>query len=575
VIDGKEYKTTEYLYNFERTLGDDFVRLYTGVKYNIDEKEIIMAINVFTTFCEIRLTHQQTRAVIECVQNKCNVLTGFPGTGKSTIIKCVCFVLNSFTNGKQIASAMFKCGTDDTETESDSEDDDGYHGRKTLCTTTNKYMQYSNIALLAPTGLAYVNLASKTRDSMRAGKNETYFNPSISGTIHRAVYAQFDKAIKNLRNWKKEKDKEPYPEDESYKTKTSDKTKPWDKTKTSEALRDGKEKPKPKEKPCIPGLIVVDEFSMVDIFIFRRLLDWCKKFNCRLLLVGDENQLPSIGAGCLLRSMTESTEEYDIVNVSRLTEIKRQDGGCLLHNIKQMTTRPISVHDMTDSSMIFLDINQLCGTGELSEQFIRQIVRDHSLNSDNCKFLTYFKDPKYVCNVADMNNILQKIFNPNGVALPKRKYDKSEFRNGDRVIRTQNDTSQGITHMRANGSEGTVSFEKSYSQIMTVEYQEDVLIHQVLPQEVERTIFYEEFMLAYGLTVHKSQGCQFKTVVIFIDPHQSTWNKSSLYTAISRAQERCIIVSDRVTFEAIQRNTRNNDEKVTRFLKEFIEYEFS
>jgi len=86
--------------------------------------------------------------------------------------------------------------------------------------------------------------------------------------------------------------------------------------------------------------------------------------------------------------------------------------------------------------------------------------------------------------------------------------------------------------------------------------------------------FNNEFKLAYALTVHKSQGSQYKNIVIFVEPNSYVWDKPALYTAISRAEEKCFIIADYTEFLKIQQNSKNS-KKPTLFLKEIEQmYEF-
>ena len=392
-----------------------------------------------------------------------------------------------------------------------------------------KYVESSKISILAPTGLAYLGIKNKCETS----NNNHYFNKNMSGTCHRIIYKVF-------QNFDKEKDK---------------------------------------DKTDYPKLLIIDEVSMIDTFMFQQILKYCQLFNCRLLLFGDENQLPSIGPGCILKNIIIST----LFNHDSLVKIKRQDKyGILSKNIKKMNESKITIDDFTDSSMIFIDIKNFGndnhdengngnGNGNENESIIK-LCSKYNLNKENTKFLTYFNKKTYKYNVSDLNKSLQSIFNKrpdNKEIFPNFKYqaEKYLFKEGDKIVRTLNSYTKG-DDVRANGEMAQiVHFDYNKNKI-TINYSEDNSEVKINKMEL-----YDEFELAYALTVHKSQGSQFDNIVIFIDINQNSWDKTALYTAISRAKKNCIIVSKYEDFLKIQNNRRAIDDKISLFLKEFNEYE--
>jgi len=93
--------------------------------------------------------------------------------------------------------------------------------------------------------------------------------------------------------------------------------------------------------------------------------------------------------------------------------------------------------------------------------------------------------------------------------------------------------------------------------------------------KIDIQTLYDEFNLAYALTVHKSQGSQYENVIIFIDKNQKIWDKPALYTAISRAKNRCIIIATEKDFSNIQHSMKNITDKISLFMKESDIYEFT
>ena len=499
-INKLNYITTPFLIDLEKSMTDSVMDLFYEKEYDIDESDILLAIQQFELIEHITMTQEQIKAIKNSIFNKFNIILGFPGTGKSTIVKCILFIFSTFYKKQKKQREIIQ-----------GEDVGGVESEYEYC-TEGKYPCSKNTSILGPTGLAYVGLASK------CGNN--HFNTAISGTIHRIIYNQFPKIIQGLSEG--EIDRE---------------------------LID-----------IFPELIIIDEFSMVDSFMFNDILEFCLYFGCRLIILGDENQLPSIGPGMILESLITSK----IFIECNLTEIKR-NSGILMNNIKKMASDILTIEDFTDDSMVFIDIDTfLDDENKLEFYKIKELIDNNQINQHNCKFLSYFKNEKYECNVVNLNNILQSIFNTDGNFIPsKSKFaDKFQFKIDDTIIRIENDYKG--SDLRANGEIATI--QRIQNGNVVIKYIED-------GKEVNTDIItlYDEFILSYALTVHKSQGSQYDIIVIFIDKGQNIWEKKALYTAISRAKLRCIIIGKMEDFLKIQRNI--STDKVSVFMKESDVYD--
>jgi len=518
MIDGRNYKTTTYLYELEKMMGDMMMNLYHDKKYNISETLIREKITLFEKQESIILEKEQVQAIIDSIIYKFNCITGYPGTGKSTIVKCILFVFKCLSPLPSVCSKQKKIMETEAETETETETEieadtdnecEDEIERKVYIKDHCKFIQANNISLLAPTGLAFLGLKKKCES---VEKNE-YFNKKISGTCHRAIYKFFVDM----------------------------------------------------EKKDFPTLLIMDEVSMLDIFLFHKLLKFCQLFNCRLLLCGDENQLPSIGPGCVLKNIIQST----LFNHNSLSEIKRQKSdGVLVSNIKKMNESKITTIDFTDDSMLFLNIQNFAE----EESAIRRLIVDHQLNDNNTKFLTYFNKKTYKFNVSDLNKTIQSLFNSdlqNREIPPNSRYqaEKYTFKENDMIVRIVNSYAKG-DDIRANGEMAKINSFDYKTNKVSISYLEDGTEMKISKNEL-----YEDFELAYALTIHKSQGSQFDNIVIFIDVNQNSWDKTALYTAISRAKQKCIIVGKYEDFLKIQSNRRNLDDKISLFLREFNEYE--
>lgn len=310
------------------------------------------------------------------------------------------------------------------------------------------------------------------------------------------------------------------------------------------------------ELKTYPGLIIIDEFSMVDSVLFYRILQWCDVFKCKLVLLADIQQLPPISAGNPLFDLLES-KTFPCV---RLTQIKRQNKGKLKEVVLKLsadTLDPI-IQDDIDKKSVFLF--------NYSENNVRNLIKTHHLTPQNCQFIS--PQHKHEEGTIRMNNLLQSIYNPKGNKIYSYHTDMSPnlnvIRHNDVVVRNVNDYTD--KEMYANGDIGVVR-KKSETNLVEVHYTHTKQVQKVLP-----TMLYEEFSLAYCMTVHKVQGSQFENVVIIInDNHHFSWTndnaKHLLYTAISRATDKCFIMGNPRLLAAAQRTLLKK--KLSVFMKHF------
>jgi hypothetical protein len=532
------YKTTEFLLNIEKSMTDLTINLFDEKKFDIPENEIIEKIEEYEDKVrkipkkeDFSLEEQQKRSVINSVQNKLSIITGPPGTGKTEILKCINFVLYSLYKDKYPEADE----EDDEDDEDDEENEGEYEEKEEFDHDENllhnnddkiKLINPKTVGLTAPTGLAFVN--------MHRSIENKYYNNKISGTCHKNLYH----TISNIKKHKNKKDCDC----ESHK--------------------------KCKYKLSIK-LMEIDEVSMLDTFMFYDILKECEYFNSRLILLGDEDQLPSIGPGQVLNQLIKT---YDFT-VTKLTKIKRQANGiALVNNIIKMRERIITITDLTDDSMQIIDIETFIMNSQINEDQIVKLIKDNKLEIDKTKFITNFTKDQYTFNTIILNIILQNIFNPlnedweyDKIPSNNNWENKFQFRVKDKIIRTENDYSDD-EKMRANGEEASIlDFD---GMNVTIQYSGV----NDKPEKMGVDELYENFQLNYCLTVNKSQGSQYENVVYFIEPKQTFIGKKSLYTAISRAKERCFIISNAKDFIDIQKKV---DQKVSLFMEESNEYNFS
>jgi len=495
-INGQHFRTTRNLLEIENRLTNQLIELFHNKQFHISRQQIQVYISLFETTENIIFNEKQLEAIYGAIANKLYIIHGFPGTGKSTIVKCILFIFSEISKETQ----PLKILEGDSPTEEDEDEDIEY-------ITESKYPKQQRISILAPTGLAYVGLSAKCKMSV------PLFQEELSGTCHRIIYGKFDRDTEK---------------------------------------RD---------------LIIIDEFSMIDIFMLKDIIEWCNTFQCRLLIIGDENQLPSIGPGICLKNMIQT----NIFPQTKLLDIKRQN-GLLMRNIKMMTTHVLLPLHLTDDTMKILSIRDFINveTNTLKISKITELFAVEEFTLLNTKVLTYFKDEKYVCNMNNLNSIFQDLFNPSGSVIPsptahyKNKPELYQFREGDLIIRTENDYSS--EPFRANGECAHIT--SFYRGVARIKYIDDPIT--VKPIEVSTHTLYDEFSLAYALTVHKSQGSQYPNVIYLIEPSCSIIEKKAIYTAISRAKERCIVISNETDFINSQKKI---DNKVSLFMEDSDTYD--
>ncbi len=526
-INNEVYKTTQYLLNLEIELTDKILDLYHDEDGNHDDNEINKYISNYEDINKIKLENEQKQAVINSIKYKFSIITGPPGTGKTEIIKCINFCFYQIfihTINTLICDFETKYSVKFTQENKNTiarviRDEEKYKDDidsfiqpcifYIKCNITNTITP-SSISLIAPTGIAYVNMSrSQTLD---------YINPNISGTCHKVLYhiLQSKKISESHNN-------------------------------------------------ILPKIFIADETSMLDFFIFRDLINECKKYGARLILIGDPNQLPSVGPGNILNQLNQCDNIFQIIS---LNKIKRQTSGQLIQNILKMKNDIITKSDFIDETMELKHVEQFVENGEINIENIIKLINKNNLTVHNSKFITYY-NKKYLWNVIDVNNILQNIYNPDETIIQSPSKFKPDyiFRVRDKIIRCENDYSGKI--MRANGEEAIILDYDKQHEIVKIQYsgQDDK------EEEIDLKILYDHFKLNYCVTIHKSQGSQYDNIVFIIQPGKNNIDKKSIYTAISRAREKCIIISNPDEFVKLQTNDSNN--KISLFLEESNKYDIT
>ncbi len=310
--------------------------------------------------------------------------------------------------------------------------------------------------------------------------------------------------------------------------------------------------------------LIVDELSMVDISLFASLLS-ALPFGCRLIMVGDYDQLPPVGAGNVLQDLINSK----LLPVVQLNEVFRQAMNSLIvTNAHRIVNGERVITDKKDSDFFLMER----ATAAAAASTVAEL---YSTRLPNAYGYSPFNDIQVICpskkgeaGTVNLNNVLQSLVNP-----PQK--DKNEirigfrlFRENDKVMQIKNnydipwekgkETGEGIF----NGDIGTIKQIDKHGEYAVIHFEDDREATYMRDQ-------LDEVELAYAITVHKSQGSEFRCVIMpVVNVIPQLKYRNLLYTAVTRAKENMIIVgsSDEMLLMA------QNDKKTKRYsmLKEML-----
>jgi len=290
------------------------------------------------------------------------------------------------------------------------------------------------------------------------------------------------------------------------------------------------------ENPLDADVVIIDEASMLDILLMNYLLR-AVPMGCRVILVGDVDQLPAVGPGSVLKDIIRS----ETVPVIRLTEVFRQAGESVIvanaHRINRgllpdsKSSKDFQFRELDDGELVAAAIVGLCRDELPGEGFdVRQDVQVLSPMH------------RQTCGVENLNRLLQAALNP-GDGVQQGTAGGQVLRLGDKVMQIRNNYSKGVF----NGDIGlVVSAEQS---AVVVRYPENDVIYE----RNER----DEIVLAYAMSVHKSQGSEYPVVIMpLVAGHHVMLQRNLLYTAVSRAKERVILLGSKAALNTALANDR-------------------
>jgi len=298
-------------------------------------------------------------------------------------------------------------------------------------------------------------------------------------------------------------------------------------------------------------ILILDEASMIDVRMMRDVLA-CMADGMALMLVGDVDQLPSVGPGNVLADLIDS----DRVPTTRLTQVFRQAAqSAIIRNAHRVNQGELPEDNAEGSDFYFIEADtpeQI--TAKVLRLVTEAIPRRFGIEPRDIQVLSPMR--KSATGVEALNSQLQAALNPD----PARKVEKGSrrFGVGDRVLQTVNNYDLGVM----NGESGVV---------VDVKDDEGLLIVDVDGKRVEYPFNQlEQIMLAYAMTVHKSQGSQFPAVVVPVTTqHYVLLQRSILYTGITRASKLCILVGQKRALQMAVRNV--NTERRLTLLRSYVE----
>lgn len=310
---------------------------------------------------------------------------------------------------------------------------------------------------------------------------------------------------------------------------------------------------KNEDKPLDGDVLILDECSMVDVILMYNLLKAIPE-HMSLILVGDTDQLPSVGAGNVLKDVMDSGR----IPVVRLTRIFRQaQGSRIIMNAHRINKgEAIDMRGGKESDFFFAG-------KETNEEVVDTLVKYCSQNLPNYYHVDAFRDiqvltpmQKGTCGAANLNQILQEAMNPTRIFLHR---GGTQYRLHDKVMQIRNDYDKEVF----NGDIGTVTRVDMEERELTVDFDGRNVVYDVAELD--------ELVLAYAVTIHKAQGSEYPIVVMpFTMSHFVMLQRNLLYTGVTRAKKILVLIGEKkaVYYAIKNEKTTERNTKLAERLRE-------
>ncbi len=294
------------------------------------------------------------------------------------------------------------------------------------------------------------------------------------------------------------------------------------------------------ENPLKLDLIVVDEVSMLDVLLANSLFK-ALETGTHVLLVGDIDQLPSVGAGDVLRDIIASK----IVPVIRLSVIFRQaKGSDIISNAHRVNQGKLpNFGDEGNDFFRFPADTPEKAAEWVEDLIINRIPKRFGYKSADIQVLVpMYRGP---AGITALNERLQNALNPGSILKAERKFYGQTFRPGDKVMQTRNDYEKKVF----NGDIGFITELSSVEHTLTVDFEGRHVVYTYGEAD--------QLVLAYAVSVHKSQGSEFPVIIMpLLTQHYMMLQRNLLYTAITRAKKLCILVTNSRTLSIAVKNNK-------------------
>ena len=423
---------------------------------NVELENIYLEIQKIENKLGIKYEEKQIEAIVHAISNGMTIITGGPGTGKTTILKAIIEIFKSLYANKVI-----------------------------LC--------------CAPTG--------------RAAKRMNELTGVEATTIHRSLGWDLD---------------------------------------TNEFLKD-------KDDPLYGDVIIVDEFSMVDVNLFYHLLDATKNFK-QIILIGDDEQLPPVSPGSVLNELMT----LNLPNTIKLEKIYRQgeDSGIipLASDVRKGIFNPVNLNK---NDVSFIDVNK-----NYIKQVLLSLVEEKINCGDELSDIQILA-PMYdgTCGITYLNEVLREYFNPASLNKKELQVGKTIYREGDKVLQLKNQPTDDVY----NGDIGFIveihnkDEDGSKKSTIVVDYDGNFVTYD-----------YSTFVNlthAYCISVHKSQGSEYKNIFLLTFwEHRIMLKRKLIYTGITRTKHNLYILGDINAFEygIKQEDLKNKNISLKEKIKELL-----
>lgn len=313
------------------------------------------------------------------------------------------------------------------------------------------------------------------------------------------------------------------------------------------------------EEPLEADALIVDEMSMVDMHLFLALLKAIRP-GTRLIMVGDRNQLPSVGPGKILQDLICSGHFKTIMLEKIFRQAAQSDIVLNAHHI--LHDEPLK-YDNKSRDFFFLERNEPALICKNIVQLMRDMLPGYlHCGVEEIQVLSPMK--KGTLGVIRLNEALQSVLNPPESGKREMQRQQGVFREGDKVMQMRNnyqiawevrgssgvpvDSGTGVF----NGDFGIIKEIDPAAEQLTVRFDDDRMVTYTLPDA-------EDLELAYAITVHKSQGSEYPAVILpLLSGPQALLNRNLLYTAVTRAKGCVVIIGSRDTLEQMKANADGN-----------------